>query len=207
MRNFLHIDLMRLWQQRAVILQACGFAALAVLLPALAIGPDQVFLAKIALPLLWLAAVLAILLASERLFDQLMQDDFLASAYIAGYAWWQLALILWLTQFLCLGLPLLLLLCVAGSMLGVALTSLPLLALALLLALPVLQGLALCGAALVQGSRAGGLLLSLLLLPLLVPVLIFGAALAVWWLAALLCLTLTLLLPVLATALSMAHEE
>jgi heme exporter protein B len=61
-------------------------------------------------------------------------------------------------------------------MLGLPLSSLPPLILALLLGTPTLSLLGALGAALTLGARRSGALVPVLILPLTVPVLIFGVA-------------------------------
>jgi len=150
------------------------FLILVVLMP-FALGPDQSVLAKIAPGLLWLGALLACLLSSDRIFGMDYEDGTLEllatsplpleSVYLAKAA------AHWFTT----GLPLSLAAPVFGILLNLNLEVGGVLCLSLLLGTPALSLIGSFGATLTLGVRRGGLLLSLLVLPLYIPTLIFGA--------------------------------
>lgn len=149
----------------------------ATLVP-LALGPEPQWLSRLAPGLLWLAALLALLLGIEGWFAEDARNgtlEWLVSLRRPLYAY-SLARLAALT--LTLGAPLLLLLPVAGLLLGLGIGDVLLLLLSLSLGLPCLIALGGVGAALTLGARRGGVLLMLLLIPLYVPILIFGAAAA-----------------------------
>jgi heme exporter protein B len=153
------------------------FLILVTLVP-FAIGPDLALLARIGPAILWLGALLANLLALDRLLATDYEDgslDLLLTARVPlEIALAAKALAHWLTT----GLPLV----VAAPLLGLLLNLGPqatgAVALTLLAGTPALTFIGLIGAALTVALRRGGLLLAILVLPLTVPVLIFGVAAA-----------------------------
>jgi len=143
-----------------------------------ALGPDLNLLARIGPAVLWLGALLASLLALDRLFatdhedgslDLLMMGRMPLELAIAGKG-----LAHWLTT----GLPLVVISPILGLMLNVELKTLGAVALTLAAGTPALTFIGLIGAALSVALRRGGLLLAVLVLPLTIPVLIFGVAAA-----------------------------
>jgi heme exporter protein B len=147
--------------------------AFLVMVP-LAIGPDQATLSRLAPGLLWLALLLAVMLTSERIFQQDFEDgtiDLLATAQLPlELACLAKALAHWLT----VSLPLAVLSPPLGILLNLGADAmLPALA-AMLIGSMALSLLAAIGGAVTAGLRRGGLLVPLLILPLYVPVLIFG---------------------------------
>jgi heme exporter protein B len=152
------------------------FFLIVVTLVPFAIGPDLALLARIGPAILWLGALLASLLALDRLIAMDHEDgslDLILTARlplelaVAGKA-----LAHWLTT----GLPLV----IAAPLLGLLLNLDPkasgAVALTLLAGTPALTFIGLIGAALTVALRRGGLLLAILVLPLTIPVLIFGVA-------------------------------
>ena len=154
------------------------FFLIVVTMTPFAIGPDLALLARIGPAILWLGALLASLLALDRLFatdhedgslDLLMMGPLPLELCIATKA-----IAHWLTT----GLPLVVIAPLLGLMLNVELRNTGWLALTLLAGTPALTFIGLIGAALAVALRRGGLLLAVLVLPLTVPVLIFGIAAA-----------------------------
>jgi len=141
-----------------------------------AIGPDLALLARIGPAILWLGALLASLLALDRLFATDYEDGSLDLLMMGGMplelAVATKAIAHWITT----GLPLVIMAPLLGLMLNVDLHALGWLALTLAAGTPALTFLGLIGAALSVALRRGGLLLAVLVLPLTVPVLIFGVA-------------------------------
>ena len=152
------------------------FFLIVVTLMPFAIGPDLALLARIGPAILWLGALLASLLALDRLIAADHEDGSLDILLMAPVplelAVATKALAHWLTT----GLPLV----VASPLLGLLLNLDPLatgaVALTLAAGTPALTFIGLIGAALTVTLRRGGLLLAVLILPLTVPVLIFGVA-------------------------------
>jgi heme exporter protein B len=159
------------------LMGALFFLIVVVMMP-FAIGPDLNLLARIGPAILWLGALLASLLALDRLFvtdhedgslDLLMMGRMPLELAVAAKA-----IAHWLTT----GLPLVIVSPVLGLMLNVELRAMGVVALTLAAGTPALTFIGLVGAALSVALRRGGLLLAVLVLPLTIPVLIFGVAAA-----------------------------
>jgi heme exporter protein B len=152
------------------------FFLIVVTLVPFAMGPDLAVLARMGPAILWLGALLASLLALDRLLAIDHEDgslDLILTARIPlELAVSAKALAHWLTT----GLPLV----IAAPLLGLLLNLDPkatgAVAVTLLAGTPALTFIGLIGAALTVAVRRGGLLLAILVLPLTVPVLIFGVA-------------------------------
>jgi heme exporter protein B len=152
------------------------FFLIVVTLVPFAIGPDLALLARMGPAILWLGALLASLLALDRLLAIDHEDgslDLILTARIPlELAVSAKALAHWLTT----SLPLV----IAAPLLGLLLNLDPkatgAVAVTLLAGTPALTFIGLIGAALTVAVRRGGLLLAILVLPLTVPVLIFGVA-------------------------------
>ncbi len=159
------------------LMGAMFFFILVVMTP-FAVGPDLNLLARIGPAILWLGALLASLLALDRLFATDYEDGSLDLLMMAPMplelAVAAKAIAHWLTT----GLPLVLITPLLGLMLNVELNATGTLMLTLLAGTPALTFIGLIGAALSVALRRGGLLLAVLVLPLTVPVLIFGVAAA-----------------------------
>jgi heme exporter protein B len=154
------------------------FFLIVVVMTPFAVGPDLVLLARIGPAILWLGALLASLLALDRLFatdyedgslDLLMTSPMPLELAVAAKA-----VAHWLTT----GLPLVLIAPLLGLMLNVELSATGALMLTLLAGTPALTFIGVIGAALSVALRRGGLLLAVLVLPLTIPALIFGVAAA-----------------------------
>lgn len=153
------------------------FLAVVTLTP-FAIGPDLNLLRRIGPAILWLGALLASLLALDRLFAADHEDGSL-DLILMGSAPLELtvaakALAHWLTT----GLPLVVAVPVLGLLLDIEPSAIGIVAITLLVGTPAFTFIGLIGAALAVALRRGGLLLPVLVLPLTVPVLIFGVSAA-----------------------------
>lgn len=140
----------------------------------LALGPDAALLRQIGAGVLWVAALLAVLMGQQRLFEPERAEGSLEQWLLSAAPLPLLVLSKVVAQWL-LGLgPLLLVAPVLGWQYGLDDASVAVLMCSLLLGTPTLALLGALGAALVLGLR-GQVLLFLLVLPLSVPVLIFGS--------------------------------
>jgi heme exporter protein B len=153
------------------------FLAVVTLTP-FAIGPDLALLRRIGPAILWIGALLASLLALDRLFAADHEDGSL-DLILMGSAPLELAVAAkafahWLTT----GLPLVIAAPLLGLLLNLEPTAIGAVVLTLLVGTPALTFIGLIGAALAVALRRGGLLLPVLVLPLTVPVLIFGVSAA-----------------------------
>ena len=152
------------------------FFLIVVILVPFAIGPDPNLLARIGPAILWLGALLASLLALDRLLATDYEDGSL-DLIMTGGTPLELALLAkaaahWLTT----GLPLIIAAPLLGMFLNLEWRASAAVALTLFAGTPALTFIGLIGAALSVALRRGGLLLPILVLPLTVPVLIFGVA-------------------------------
>jgi heme exporter protein B len=152
------------------------FFLVVVTLTPFAIGPDLALLQRIGPAILWLGALLASLLALDRLFLADHEDGSL-DVILTGRTPLELAvgakaMAHWLTT----GLPLVVAAPILGLLLNLEFRAMAAVTLTLLAGTPALTFIGLIGAALSVTLRRGGLLLAVLVLPLTVPVLIFGVA-------------------------------
>jgi len=152
------------------------FFVIVITLFPLGIGPEPSRLATIAPGVLWVAALLAVLLSLDTLFERDRADGVLEQWVLGSLPLTVLVLSKVLAHWLASGLPLLLLSPVLGLMLGLPAQAVPVLCASLALGTLTLSLTGAIGAALTVGVNRGGVLLSLLVLPLNVPVLIFGAS-------------------------------
>jgi len=151
------------------------FLLVATLVP-FAIGPDARLLSRIAIGTLWIAALTAALLPIERLIEPDRADGVLDQLALYGLAEESIAAAKIVAHWLSFG-PLLLLAAIpASALLAMDGASLIRAEIALALGTPALAGLAVAVAAVTAGLPRAGSLAGLLLLPLAVPLLIFGAA-------------------------------
>ena len=153
------------------------FVVVATLTP-FAVGPDLALLKRIGPAILWLAALLASLLALDRLFAADYEDGSL-DLILTGRAPLELVvaakgLAHWLTT----AVPLIVAAPVIGLLLDIEPPARAGLVFTLLVGTPALTFIGVIGAAIAVTLRRGGLLLAIIVLPLTVPVLIFGVAAA-----------------------------
>jgi heme exporter protein B len=152
------------------------FFLIVVTLVPFAIGPDLALLARIGPAILWLGALLASLLALDRLIAADHEDGSLDLILTARVPLELAVAVKALAHWLTTGLPLV----IGAPLLGLLLNLDPkasgAVALTLLAGTPALTFIGLIGAALTVAIRRGGLLLAVLVLPLAIPVLIFGVA-------------------------------
>jgi heme exporter protein B len=151
------------------------FLAVVALMP-FAIGPDLALLQRIGPAILWIGALLASLLALDRLLAADLEDGSLDLLLMSGtpleLAVATKALAHWLTT----GLPLVIASPILAMFLNLDLPATLAVATTLLAGTPALTFIGLIGAGLTVTLRRGGILLSILVLPLTIPVLIFGVA-------------------------------
>jgi len=154
------------------------FFLIVVTMVPFAIGPDLRLLARIGPAILWLGALLASLLALDRLFATDYDDGSLDLLMTGNMPLELTVTIKAIAHWLTTGLPLVVVAPVLGLLLNIELRAMGAVALTLLAGTPALTFVGLIGAALSVALRRGGLLLAVLVLPLTVPVLIFGVSAA-----------------------------
>ena len=154
------------------------FFVVVVTLTPFAVGPDLALLKRIGPAILWLAALLASLLALDRLFASDHEDGSL-DLILTGRAPLELVIAAkGLAHWLTTAVPLILAAPLIGLLLDIEPPAQAGLALTLLVGTPALTFIGVIGAAIAVTLRRGGLLLAVIVLPLTVPVLIFGVAAA-----------------------------
>lgn len=162
----------RHWDQ--VIQPLIFFVVVTTLFP-LAISPSLDELRRIAPGVVWVAAMLASLLALESLFRADVEDGTMEQWTLSGQPLSVMLLAKTATHWLLAGLPIVLMAPLVGTALGMPQSVWPVLAGSLALGTASLSILGAIGAALTVAVRRGSVLLALLVLPLQMPVLIFGA--------------------------------
>jgi heme exporter protein B len=154
------------------------FFVVVVTLTPFAVGPDLALLKRIGPAILWLAALLASLLALDRLFASDHEDGSL-DLILTGRAPLELVIAAkGLAHWLTTAVPLIVAAPLIGLLLDIEPPAQAGLVLTLLVGTPALTFIGIVGAAIAVTLRRGGLLLAIIVLPLTVPVLIFGVAAA-----------------------------
>ncbi len=168
-------DLILALRRRTDLLTTLFFFIIVISLFPLGVGTEKEILRQIAPGVAWVAALLASMLALERLFANDFMDGTLEQMILAPQPLSVMVLAKVLAHWLLTGLPLVLIAPLVGLQYHLSANSLGIMMLALLLGTPTLSLVGAIGAALTLGLRGGGILLSLLVLPLYIPVLIYGA--------------------------------
>ena len=168
-------DLILAMRRRSDVFTTLFFFVIVVSLFPLGIGPELDTLRQIAPGVVWVAALLASMLALERLFATDFADGTLEQMLLTPQPVSLLVLGKVLAHWLVTGLPLVIMAPLLGIQYDLAADALGVLLVSLLLGTPTLSLIGAIGAALTLGLRGGGVLVSLLVLPLYIPVLIFGA--------------------------------
>ncbi|MBL4585011.1 MAG: heme exporter protein CcmB [Pseudomonadales bacterium] len=194
----------------AEVLNPLVFFLMVVTLFPLGISPEPEFLAKIAGPVIWIAALLAMMLSLDSLFKNDFDDGSLAQLLITPSPLAVLILVKVLTHWFTTVFPIILLAPLLGAMLQLPAEGYRALLLTLLLGTPIISLIGAIGAALTVGLHRGGVLLSLIVLPLFIPILVFGtgaieaATLAMQYNGQLAMLSAMLLIALLVTPIATA---
>lgn len=147
--------------------------AVIILIP-LGVGPGPNLLAAMAPGMIWVAALLASLLALDHLFRPDLEDGCLEQWWVGDGPVIPLVLARLAGHWLITGVPIILFSPLAAAMLYLPDAALGTLVLSLLIGTPALSLLGGLAAALTLSTRGAGVLLSILVFPLFVPVLIFA---------------------------------
>lgn len=168
-------DLLLAMRRRTDIFTTLFFFVIVISLFPLGIGPEKETLRLIAPGVVWVAALLASMLALERLFADDYADGSLEQMLLTPQPITLIVLGKVTAHWLLTGLPLVLIAPLAGLQYYLEGPAIGTMMLSLLVATPVLSLIGAIGAALTLGLRGGGILISLLILPLYIPVLVYGA--------------------------------
>ncbi|WP_372626273.1 heme exporter protein CcmB [Arsukibacterium sp.] len=173
---FLQRELRLLARQKADWLNPILFFIIVLSLFPLGVGPEPNMLRIIAPGVIWIAALLSVLLAAERLFKDDYRNGVIEQLVAGRHSLLAFVLAKTFANWLSTGLPLLLLSPVVALLLGLEQAALSAMALTLLLGTPLLSLLSVLGSALTMAADKGGILLALLILPLYIPLLIFASS-------------------------------
>jgi heme exporter protein B len=171
-------DLLLAARRSSDVLTVVLFFVIVVSLFPLGIGPEPQLLRSVAPGVLWVAALLASMLALNRVFAADHADGTLEQMMLGATPLGLVVAAKVLAHWLVSGLPLVLISPVLALQFDLPRELFGVLVLSLALGTPVLSLIGAIGAALTLGLRGAGALLSLLVLPLYVPVLIIGAGAA-----------------------------
>jgi heme exporter protein B len=149
------------------------FLAVVAVVP-FAMGPDLNLLARIGPAILWIAALLAMLLGLERLFQADREDGSLEILILSPHPLALAILVKCIAHWLTTGLPLVLASPIFGLMMNMEINAIGAIAITLLTGTPAITFIGAVGAAVTVTLARGGLLIAILVLPLVIPVLIFG---------------------------------
>jgi len=168
-------DITLAMRRRTDILTTLFFFIIVASLFPLGVGSEKEILRFLGPGVVWVAALLASMLALERLFASDYADGTLEQMMLTPQPLSVLVLGKVCAHWLLTGLPLVLIAPLIGLQYGLEGQTLAVMAAALLVGTPVLSLVGSIGAALTLGLRGGGILLSLLVLPLYIPVLVYGS--------------------------------
>jgi len=160
---------------RGDMLQPVIFFVIVVSLFPLTVTPEPALIRAVAPGIIWVAALLATLLAMDGLFRTDYDDGSLEQLVLSPAPLSLLVVGKTIAHWLVTGLPLILVSPLLGVSMQLPGESIMVLILSLLLGTPALSLIGAVGVSLTLGARRSGVLLALIILPLYVPTLIFGA--------------------------------
>jgi heme exporter protein B len=175
LRLVIYRDLLLALRRRADIANSLLFFVIVVSLFPFGVGPEVNLLRAVAPGVLWVAALLASMLALARMFAADFADGTLEQMLLAPSPLTMVVLGKVIAHWLLTGLPLVALAPVLALQFDMPADTIPILVATLALGTPVLSLIGAIGAALTLGVRGSGVLTALLVLPLYIPVLILGA--------------------------------
>ena len=168
-------DLTLAWRRWDEVAQPLIFYVVVTTMFPLATTPDMSQLREIGGGVVWVAALLASLLALESLLRADVDDGTMEQWVLSGQPLGWLLLAKVAAHWVLTGLPLVIMSPIVGTGLGLPTEAWGVLMLSLLLGTGTLSMIGGIGAGLTVGVRRGSVLLSLLVLPLVMPLLIFGS--------------------------------
>jgi len=174
-RGVLRRDLRLAARRKSEPLFTLGFFVLVASLFPLGVGAEPELLRRIAPGVLWVAALLASMLALGRMLSADYEDGTLEQIALAPVSLQLTVGAKALAHWLLSGLPLVLVSPLLALQYGLPGDVIALLALSLAIGTPALTLIGAIAASLTLGVRGAGVLIALLVLPLYVPTLVFGA--------------------------------
>jgi len=175
LRLVVYRDLLLAMRRRSDVANTVIFFVIVASLFPFGIGPEPNMLRAVGPGVLWVAALLASMLALSRLFasdfaDGTLEQMLMTTVPLSVLVFGKVA-----AHWLLTGVPLIALAPLLAVQFGLPFEAMGVLAASLALGTPVLSLIGAVGAALTLGVRGSGVLTALLVLPLYVPVLILGA--------------------------------
>jgi len=168
-------DLTLAMRRKTDILTTLFFFIIVISIFPLGVGFHKAILQKMAPGVAWIAALLASMIALERLFSSDYDDGTLEQMLLSHHPLTIIVLAKVFAHWLLTGLPLVLIAPMVGLQYQLSSDAIVVMMITLLLGTPILSLLGAIGAALTLGIRGGGVLVSVLILPLYTPILIYGA--------------------------------
>lgn len=172
----LRADLKLAYRNKSALFNPLMFFIMVAVLFAFGVGPESTVLSKLAPGVIWVAALLASLLALDHLFREDHDNGSLEQLILSPHASSALILAKIVVHWLVTGLPLILISPFIAMMMQLPGQAYGTMLFSLLLGTPALSLIGAVGVGLTAGIKRSGLLLSLLVIPLFIPVLIFGAS-------------------------------
>ena len=167
-------DLLIAFRRSATYITPLIFFLIVITFFPLALGPQQKLLSSLAPGIIWIAALLASLLAVETIFNEDFRDGTLDSFFISLEPTFILVFVKVFIHWLITGLPLLLASCVAALVLYLPFDSVSAMILSLILGTFFMSLLGALGAALSLGKSA--ILSAVIVLPFSIPTLLMGTS-------------------------------
>ena len=167
-------DLLIAFRRSATYITPLIFFLIVITFFPLALGPQQKLLSSLAPGVIWIAALLASLLAVETIFNEDFRDGTLDSFFISLEPTFLLVFVKVFIHWLITGLPLLLASCVAALVLYLPFDSVSAMILSLILGTFFMSLLGALGAALSLGKSA--ILSAVIVLPFSIPTLLMGTS-------------------------------
>jgi len=168
-------DITLAMRRRTDVLTTLFFFIIVVSLFPLGVGSERALLRELGPGVVWVAALLASMLALERLFAADFDDGTLEQMLLTAQPLSLLVLAKVVAHWLLTGLPLVIIGPLVAMQYALEEQAMWTMMASLLVGTPVLSLIGAIGAALTLGLRGGGILLSLLILPLYIPVLVYGS--------------------------------
>ena len=175
LRAVVYREMLSSFRRRGDLLQPVLFFIIVVSLFPLSVTPDENLLLRTGAGIVWVAALLATLLALDTMFRPDFEDGSLEQLLLSPQPLSLLVGGKMLSHWILSGLPLVIISPFLALLMQLPASGTKYLALSLLLGTPALSLIGGVGVALTVSLKKSGVLLSLLILPLFVPVLIFGS--------------------------------
>lgn len=166
--------LIHLRQPRLLLNALLFFMMMAVFFP-LSVPQNSALLRQVAPGFIWMAALLSMLFASERLFQQDYEDGVIEQWLVSGQSLMIMITAKMAIHWLLILIPLLIFSPLLALLFGFSWQEMGILQLSLLAGTPAIFSLCALAAAFSTGMQQKGIFMALILLPLTVPVLILGS--------------------------------